>query len=83
MDLGGVLQKNPDDAAPQPKALLFAVKASHAGIKCSYNKVKHTSPFMPLFFALMPVLPTVTNEGVLPYLLTPPYACTLKLAALL
>jgi hypothetical protein len=31
-----------------------------------------------LLFALMPLLPTVTNKGIVPYLLTPPYARTLK-----
>jgi hypothetical protein len=57
---------------------LFTIKASHAGIMCSCNKVRYTSPLTPLLFGLMPLLPIVTNKGILPYLLTPPYACTLK-----
>jgi hypothetical protein len=40
--------------------------------------VTYTSPFTPLLFALMPVLPIVIDKRVLPNLLTSPYACTLK-----
>ena len=34
--------------------------------------------FTPLLFALMPLLPIVTIQGVMPCLRTPPCACTLK-----
>ena len=56
----------------------FCHQSLTRGYHVLMQQVRYTSPFTPLLFALTPQLPTVTNKGVLPYLLTPPYACTLK-----
>ena len=57
---------------------VFAINVAHAGIGCSCNKLRYKYPFTALLFAFMPLLRIVTNKGVLLYLSTPPYTCTLK-----
>jgi hypothetical protein len=55
----------------------FCHQRWHHDHKLMKQGEKHLVIFA-LAFCLTPLLPNVTNKGVLPYLLTPPYACTLK-----